>query len=76
MEIYESLLLFSIVISMVGTTKKSTDEQNTSSSSYKIKSRNTFNKTKSTNIRLLSRNEVNNIVIRNKKIVINFFDNK
>ena len=42
------------------TIKNSNDQQNRWSSSYKIRSRNTFNKTTSTNIRLLMRNEVNN----------------
>ena len=42
------------------TIKNSNDQQNTSSSSYKIRSRNTVNKITSTNIRLLMFNEVNN----------------
>ena len=41
------------------TIKDSNDQQNTLSSSYKIRSRNTFNKIASTNVRLLMRNEVN-----------------
>ena len=40
--------------------KNINDQQNTSSSSYKISFRNTFNKITSTNIGLLMRNEVNN----------------
>ena len=40
--------------------KNSNDQQNISSSSNKIRSRNTFNKITSTNIRLLLQNEVNN----------------
>ena len=42
------------------TIKNKNDQQNTSSSSYKIRSRNTFNTITSTNIRLLMRNEINN----------------
>ena len=41
------------------TIKNLQDQQNTSSSSYKIRPRKTFNKI-TTNIRLLMRNEVNN----------------
>ena len=41
------------------TIKNSNDQQNTSTSSYKLRSRNTFNKITSTNMRLLMRNEVN-----------------
>ena len=44
----------------INTIKNSHDQQNISSSSYKIRSTNTFNKITSINIRLLMRNEVNN----------------
>ena len=40
--------------------KNSNDQQNTSSSSYKIRSRETFNKITSTTILLIVRNKVNN----------------